>query len=97
MRDGNSRNITAAEQVANGWKYEIKGLEPGTEYSYTLIAQSESGATLSKETGTFITKELNALVTPSVMNGTSHKLIYDGQVLILRGDKTYTVTGQEVR
>ena len=27
----------------------------------------------------------------------AQKLLRDGQLLILRGDKTYTVTGQEVR
>ena len=27
----------------------------------------------------------------------AHKLLHNGQVLILRGDHTYTVTGQEVR
>ena len=27
----------------------------------------------------------------------NHKLLIDGQIYILRGDKTYTLTGQEVR
>lgn len=32
-----------------------------------------------------------------INNGSPTKLLRDGQILILRGDKTYTLTGQEVR
>ena len=34
---------------------------------------------------------------PSAKYDESRKLLRDGQVLILRGDKTYTVTGQEIK
>ena len=30
-------------------------------------------------------------------NANSQKLIKDGQILILRGEKTYTLTGQEMK
>lgn len=35
--------------------------------------------------------------TSIVNNPSSSKILRDGQILILRGDKTYTLTGQEVR
>ena len=38
-----------------------------------------------------------AIENPSATFGGSHKLLRDGQLLILRGDKIYTVTGQEVK
>ena len=38
-----------------------------------------------------------ALENVSATHGETTKLLRDGQILILRGDKTYTVTGQEVK
>ena len=91
------RNESQQTQSA-GFAFSVTGLEPGTLYNYSIIAKNASGATLSTKTGTFTTKVLESLDQINQQPGTnSQKLIKDGQVFILRGNKTYTTMGQEVR
>ena len=52
-------------------------------YRLTLVKEGENGSTVGVE---------NLVEQPIVT-----KILRDGQILILRGDKTYTLTGQEVR
>ena len=95
----NAPGRNAAQQTQSaGFAFTVTGLEPGTQYSYSITAKNESGTTLSTETGTFTTKVLEALdqinQEPSAK---SQKLIKDGQILIQKADRTYTLTGQEVK
>lgn len=66
----------------------------------------EESIALYKKTAVW--KELHLLAapaeTPTALEQVSNKastmvkkILRDGQILILRGDKTYTITGQEVR
>lgn len=52
-------------------------------YRLTLVKEGENGSTVGVE---------NLVEQPIVT-----KILRNGQILILRGDKTYTLTGQEVR
>ena len=92
-----AHNNESQQTLSAGFAYTVTGLEPGTQYNYSIIAKNASGATLSTETGTFTTKVLDALENTAVYNERSRKVLRDGQVYVLHGDKTYTVTGQEVK
>ena len=89
----------AAEPEINGWQYTINDLKPNTYYTYNITAFSSSDNILLEYTGSFtmpmstdIYKE-NLTIEKTTIN----KVLRNGQLLILRGDKTYTLQGQEVK
>ena len=95
-RDSNGRNIPAAEQAAKGWRYEVKGLEAGAEYTYTITAKKEDESVLFTQSIDF------TMPAPQGLNDINadtkaQKIIRNDQIFILRANKTYTVTGAEVR
>ena len=89
-------NAPQQTQVA-GFAFTVTGLEGGETYSYTLTAKDSNGSVLNTETGSFTTQAPQGIdnVHSNQIKGT--KILHNGQILILRGDKTYTVTGQEVK
>ena len=97
-RNGTPRHAPAATMTAQGYQFTVTGLESGTQYDYTLSVKDSNGKELQNYAGTFRTQgESTAIDNPSADKATDQtKVIRDGQVLILRGGKTYTVTGMEV-
>ena len=96
-RDGKGRNIPAAEQSANGWTYVVTGLEGNASYTYSVTVKDINGNVLLKQSVDFSTGEEQGIEDVQSDQVQNTKILRDGQILILRGDKTYTVTGQEVR
>ena len=100
-RDCNGRNIPVAEQAANGWRYVVNGIEGNATYTYSVVAQDENGNVLLSESIDFtmpVPLNVDNIDSSSLQGGNRGRLILrDGQVLILRGEKEYTLTGQEVR
>ena len=94
-RGDNGRNVPAAEKAAKGWRYEVKGLEPDTEYAYTVMAK-QNETVLYSETIDFTMPAPQGIDDINAATK-SKKIARDNQVLILRGDKTYTLTGVEVK
>ena len=98
-RQGNNQAL----QTATGWQYTISGLDPNTDYTYTVIAKkNESDTTpLYNKTIPFKTTgsatALDQVSKDKMGKCENEKIIRNGQILILRGDKTYTATGQEVK
>ena len=87
----------AAEQTQSaGFAFTVTGLQSGTTYDLTITAKDSNDQILQSTSQTFTTAGLTG-VEDVVTNTTPTKLILGGQILILRGDKTYTVHGQEVR
>ena len=95
-KGGNGRKNTAATQTAKGWQYKLEGLETNAEYTYTITAKNNEDITLFTQTITFVTQAPQGIDDINAATK-SQKIVRDNQVLILRGDKTYTVTGQEVK
>ena len=99
-RNGNGRHqAREALQTANGWQYTITGLDADTEYTYTVIAKRADDSEAYNKTIPFRTQDTATTIDSQMENGKCQngKLIRDGQLFIQRGDKTYTVTGQEVK
>ena len=83
---------------SENFSYTITGLTSGTTYNVTITAKAANGSTLNTETASFTTTgEQQGIEDVNVNNTQSKKIIRNGQILILRGDKTYTLQGQEVK
>ncbi len=101
-RDG-SHHAPAAVMTAKGMQFTVTGLDSGTHYALTLQAKDSQETVLASYSSEFTTTGHNAPqgledVPSSLQGGDRGRLIYhDGQIFILRGDKTYTLTGQEVK
>lgn len=97
-RDHQTRQAHTAIQTSTGWQYTIGGLEANTDYTYTVVARRNDNSEVYNTTVQFRTL---ATITDidQIINDKSKsiKLLRDGQILILRGKKVYTLQGQEVR
>ena len=79
-----------------GFEFTVTGLESGTTYNYSITAKNEGGTIINTQSGSFTTKAPQGIDDVEAGNK-STKILHNGQVLIHRGDKTYTLTGQEVK
>lgn len=103
-RNGTTCHAPAAVLTQSGYRFTVTGLNSGTQYAYAIDVKDKAGASLNTYKGTFTT---TANGTPTdvedITAGTSlnedapRKVFRDGQVYILRGGKTYTLTGEEVK
>lgn len=100
-RYGTPRHAPAAVMTEQGYQFTVTGLESGTQYDYTLSVKDGNGKDLQNYAGTFRTQgagEGTAIDNPTADGAaTQPKVIRDGQMLIQRDGKTYTVTGMEVK
>lgn len=94
----------AAIMTANGLQFTVTGLSSGTQYSYSVTAKDSNDQPVATYSGEFTTTSegvatgIDNIDSSSLQGGDRGRLILrDGQIFILRGDRTYTLTGQEVR
>ena len=81
-----------------GFSYTVMGLTSGTTYNVTITAKAANGSTLNTETASFTTTgEPQGIEDVNVNNTLSKKIIRDGNVYILRGEKVFTLQGQEAK
>ncbi|MBQ2540935.1 MAG: leucine-rich repeat protein [Paludibacteraceae bacterium] len=98
----NGANHTQQAQT-EGFKFTVTGLTSGTQYGYSINSKDEGDAIIDSKTGTFTTTVEGESVNPTVgledvlSTEKARKIRMNDQIFILRGDKIYTVTGQEVR
>ena len=92
-----SRNGVPAQTQSAGFSFTITGLDSGTGYDLTLTAKDNSGNTIEETTIPFHTDYPEGIENVQGDELQSTKVIKDGQVLILRNGKTYTMQGQEVK
>ena len=91
-----SRTQTATQ--VTGFTFTVTGLDSGSEYTYSIVAKDSQDQVLDTKEGSFTTSGgTPTAVDNASVDTTPVKLIRDGQFLILRDGKTYTVQGQEVR
>ena len=87
-----------ATETATGWTYTIAGLEANTAYTYTVIAKDSSNEEVYNNTVAFTTQPQSTPTDFERVNAfdTPHKTLRNGQILIQRDDKKYTLQGQEI-
>lgn len=76
----------------------IGGLKPSTNYSYDVTGYNAASEAVYQETGYFTTRPKDEEGIDQISNDQSpmtNKVIEDGRLLILRGDKVFTIIGQE--
>jgi hypothetical protein len=87
--------------TANGLQFTVTGLNSNTQYGYNITTRDSNDAAIATYSGKFTTTGGGG-VTTGVDNVQGDdvqftKVIRNGQIYILRGEKVYTVTGEEVR
>lgn len=86
------------EEPIESYMFATSGLTANTEYEYTITAYDGTEEVMEEFTGTFTTLGETETSFDRISDATTtNKVIKSGQLYILRGDKTYTLTGQEVR
>ena len=101
-KNGN-RHAPAATMTADGLQFTVTGLSSGTQYGYNLTAKDANDQTVATYSGTFSTTSEGTAtgveeISSSLQGGDRGRLIlHNGQIFILRGDRTYTLTGAEVK
>ena len=92
-----SRNNAPEQTQSTGFRFEVSGLEEGTAYDYTIVAKDVASQTLQTFNGSFKTLGVADAIADINVNAASHKILRNGEVLILRDGKTYTIQGVEVK
>ena len=96
-RDGQSM-APAAVMTANGLQFTVTGLTSNTRYGYSITATDAENTEVASYTGTFTTTgEIATGIDAQQSALAPRKFIRDNQVLIMRGGKTYTIQGVEVK
>lgn len=78
----------------------LGGLSAGTDYTYTINGTDAAKAPIYHEEGAFSTPSDTEGFEDAVADDPhkqTRKILQNGQLNILRGEKVYTLTGQEVR
>ena len=90
-----SRNNTK-EQQTEGFKFTVTGLTSNTDYGYSIVAKNDGAQTLDTKSGFFKTTGVATGIDQITKDQSpiTNKVIRDGQIFILRGDKVYTVDGR---
>ena len=100
-----NRHAPEAVLANGGMQFTVTGLNTATNYAYDFTTKDNAAKVLATYSGIFGTtgapdpaQGLDNIDSSSLQGGDRGRLILrDGQILILRGDKTYTLTGQEVQ
>ena len=102
-RNGQSM-APAAVMTANGLQFTVTGLDSNTQYGYSLTAKDANEQPIATYSGSFTTTSEGVPTgidnTPFLSGegrGEASKLLRNGEVLILRDGKTYTIQGVEVK
>ena len=97
-RNGSHHAAQYAAQTAKGLRFTVTGLEEATTYAYNITAKDASDKTIKSHSGEFTTMGSVATKVDNITTNDSNiqKILRDGQLLILRDGKTYSVMGQEM-
>ena len=93
------RDRSAAPAQTDGFNFTVEGLDPNTTYNYEFVAHDDTDEVIETLSGSFTTTDENSTGMENVQSGNVQcsKVLRNDHVYILRGDKTYTLQGQEVK
>ena len=100
-----SQNINHRSPAANKtnnkcFSYTITGLEHNTQYNVNVIVRDADNTILNEYHSVFETTDQKSDLRSDLsnfINSIQHKILRDGHIFILRGNKVYTIHGQEVK
>ena len=93
-----ARNNAPQQAQSTVFSFTVTGLESGTSYDLTITSKDNNGDTLDTKTCSFTTTDTATSVEEVLSDQVQcTKVIRNGQIYILRGEKVYTLTGQEVK
>ena len=105
-RNGAAHAPAATMSVA-GMSFTVTGLDGASKYAYRLAVTNDAREELVAYSGEFATTGYDGEVNPGgnpvgiedvfTDEHKASKILHNGQIYILRGEKVYTITGQEVR
>jgi len=96
-RNGNEAPM--ATLLANGgMQFTVTGLDAGTSYAYTVTTKDTQERVIATFEGSFETSGSMEDGIMDVQSGAApKKVLHNGQIYILRGEKVYTLQGVEVK
>ena len=98
-REGNNAPM-AIHTENGGLRFTVTGLQSGTDYQLTVTAKDANEEIVETYSSNFTTTGSASSPTGFDNIGSDNqltKILRNGQILILRGEKAYTITGTEVR
>ena len=97
-RDGQSM-ASAAVMTANGLQFTVTGLDSNTQYGYSVTAKDANEQPIATYSGSFTTTSegVPTGIDNTAVESEITKILRNGEVLILRDGKTYTLQGVEVK
>ena len=97
-RDGQSM-APAAIMTASGLQFTVTGLDSNTQYGYNVTAKDANEQPIATYSGSFTTTSEGVAtgIGNTAVEQKITKILHNGEVLILRDGKTYTIQGVEVR
>ena len=99
-RNGTSCMPAAVLTSNGGLRFTVIGLSSGTNYHLTIDTKDANDQVIASYAVDFSTTDEVSEGLDQITNDQSpitNKIIIDGQILILRGNRTYTLTGAEVK
>ena len=97
----NGHNAPMAIKTANGGlRFTVTGLESGTSYDLTVTVKDADNEVIESYDTQFETTGGTPTAIDQITNDqlpATTKILRNNQIFILRGEKAYTITGQEVR
>ena len=96
--DMTGKHLAPAKNVeTNAFMYTVTGLEENTTYNYIITAKDEEGNVLDTKSGSFVTKGGSEGLEEIKVNSECQKLLREGNIYIIRDNKVFSITGQEVK
>lgn len=94
-----SRDNASQQDQANDFIYTVTGLTSDTDYNYILIAKDYNDKVITTYSGSFRTKgeTLQCIKDIHMDVPLTTKVLRDGQIYILRGEKAYDSQGKMVK
>ena len=82
-----------------GFSFLVNGLEKAAAYSLTLTAKDDQGTVLDEQVRQFATTggSITSINAVPQIDTNTRKVMKNGQLLIICGDKVYNATGQELK
>ena len=89
----------ATAMTANGLQFTVTGLSSATNYAFNLTVKDAQEMVVASYSGEFTTTGVAMAIDQisTLESSVANKVIKDGKIYILRGDKIYTLQGQEVK